>query len=382
NNNDLSAGIRRVLDDQKGYYLIGYRPDESTFDPKTGRRTFHKISIKVKRPGVKVRSRTGFFGVSDEEAAPRPRTPAQQMIYALTSPFAESGVHLRLTSLYANDPKQGSFMRSLLHIDARDLTFTDEPDGWHKTVFDILAITFGDSGSVIDQVSRTHTVRIRGDTYKRVLESGLVYYLTVPVKNPGAYQMRTALLDSASDHIGSASQFIEVPDIKKNRLTISGIVVAGISPAAKAKADEKETASARGGDQLQESNAAGVTAKTESEEFNDPQSTPAVRKFHGGMLMQFNYVIYNAQLDKATKLPQLQTQIRLFKDGKEVFAGKAQPFNPANQLDLKRLSAGGVLQLGTDMTPGEYILQVVVTDPLAKDKYRVATQWIDFEIVK
>jgi hypothetical protein len=36
NNNDIAQvqGIRRVLD-QKGYYLIGYRPSEATFDPAT-----------------------------------------------------------------------------------------------------------------------------------------------------------------------------------------------------------------------------------------------------------------------------------------------------------------------------------------------------------
>jgi hypothetical protein len=34
------------------------------------------------------------------------------------------------------------------------------------------------------------------------------------------------------------------------------------------------------------------------------------------------------------------------------------------------------------MQPGEYVLQIVVTDLLAKDKDRVATQWMDFEIVK
>src|SRR5207244_7380563 len=51
NNNDLSGGIRRILQDQQSYYLIGYRPDESTFDPKTGRRTFHKLTLKVLRSG-------------------------------------------------------------------------------------------------------------------------------------------------------------------------------------------------------------------------------------------------------------------------------------------------------------------------------------------
>jgi hypothetical protein len=74
--------------------------------------------------------------------------------------------------------------------------------------------------------------------------------------------------------------------------------------------------------------------------------------------------------------------MRLFRDGKEIFTGRVQPLDAGNQLDLKRLTASGALQLGTDMTPGEYILQIIVTDPLAKDKYRTATQWIDFEVSK
>jgi hypothetical protein len=38
--------------------------------------------------------------------------------------------------------------------------------------------------------------------------------------------------------------------------------------------------------------------------------------------------------------------------------------------------------LGADLIPGEYVLQITATDPLADEKHRVATQWIDFEIVK
>jgi hypothetical protein len=46
------------------------------------------------------------------------------------------------------------------------------------------------------------------------------------------------------------------------------------------------------------------------------------------------------------------------------------------------LAASGALILGTDLVPGEYVLQIIVTDTLADKKYRVATQWMDFEIVK
>jgi VWFA-related protein len=377
NNNDLNSGIKRVLEDQRGYYLIGYRPDESTFDQKTGRRTFHKFSIKLKRPGLSVRTRSGFYGITNEEAAPQRHTRSEQLLNALTSPFASGGVHLRLTSLFGNDPKAGSFVRSLLHINARDLTFTEEADGWHKAVIDVLAYTFGDNGTVVDQVNRIQTVRVRGETYKRALENGFVFAITVLVKKPGAYQLRVAMRDEASEHVGSATQFIEVPNISKNRLTLSGIIINGTDPSAKKRGSAKEPASGAAAPGAQSSNKA-------EEEIGetDPQAGPAVRKFRRGMILQYDYFIYNAQIGKAATRPQLQTQMRLFRDGKEIFTGHVQPLDSGNQPDLKRLTAGGGLQLGTDMTPGEYILQTIVTDPLAKDKYRTATQWIDFEIVK
>ena len=40
------------------------------------------------------------------------------------------------------------------------------------------------------------------------------------------------------------------------------------------------------------------------------------------------------------------------------------------------------MQLGSKMAAGDYVLQVIVTDNLAKDKYRVATQSMDFELQK
>ncbi|MEO8435778.1 MAG: VWA domain-containing protein [Pyrinomonadaceae bacterium] len=367
NNNDLNSGVKRVLEDQKGYYLIGYRPDDSTFDVR-GRRKFHKLSLKVLRPGkFNVRMRTGFYGISEDEERPAPKTAPQQMISALTSPFGSSGVHLRMTSLFANDPKVGSIMRSLLHVDGRDLTFTEQPDGWHQTVFSIMAVTFGDNGGVVDQVGYTHTMRVKGPTYQRILKQGFVYFVTVPIKKPGAYQMRTALRDQASSRVGSVSQFVEVPDFKKNRLTLSGVLVTAEDPEAKSRPAKTAAPTANAGQEIPDT---------------DPAAIAAVRQFQRGQSMGYGYFIYNPQLNKATGRPQLVTQARLFRDGKLVFTGKEIPFDAAGQTDLKRLTAGAALRLGTEMAPGEYTFQVVVTDLLAKEKYRTATQWIDFEIMK
>src|SRR5436305_12578025 len=99
NTNDLSGGIKRVLEDQKAYYLIGYRPDNMTFDPRTGRRTFHRLTLKVTRPGkFNVRMRNGFFGVSDEDK-PAPRTLGQQLFDALAAPFAANSIGQQFKSL-------------------------------------------------------------------------------------------------------------------------------------------------------------------------------------------------------------------------------------------------------------------------------------------
>jgi VWFA-related protein len=368
NTNDLSGGIKRVMEDQSGYYLIGYRPDDSTFDRVNGRTKFHKVSLKIKRPGkYNVRMRTGFFGVSDENLQSPRQTPQQQLVAALLSPFSASGVQLRLTSLFANDAKVGSIMRSFLHVKGTDLTFTREPDGKYQAVFDILAVTFGDNGTIVDQSGFTQTLRLKDDVYQKVLKGGLTYNVTVPIKKSGAYQLRTALRDQGSGKVGSATQFINVPDFKKDRLTTSGLLLKGM-PFEQYKKNLDTTAFSGSGD----------STKQET----DPMATTAVRQFRTGMAMVYAFVIYNAKIDKATGKPQLKTQARLFRNGELVFSGQETPFEIATPEDLRRLGVGGAIFLGADMKPGEYVFQIVVTDLLVNDKRRTTTQWMDFEIVK
>ena len=284
-------------------------------------------------------------------------------------------------------------MRSILHIEARDLTFTDEPDGWHKGVFDILAVTFGDNGVPIDQISRTHTMRARAETYKRVIRDGFVYVVTVPLKKPGAYQLRVALRDTSSERIGSATQFVDAPDIKKNRLALSGVVITGLSPteytrenppAAQPPAPNgpRPAASPGGNTQTAINQNNPSTSQGEGVEEGDAEASSAVRHFRNGSILRYAYIIFNARLSKATNQPQITTQVRLVRDGNVVFTGKETPLNSADQTDLKRLVAGGAIQLGRELAPGEYILQVIVNDALAGEKHRTTTQWMDFEIVK
>jgi len=74
NRNDLEKGLRQVVRDTSAYYLVGY----SSPSPADGK--FHEIKVRLKRPGLQVRSRKGYWAPTAEEAAkamapPKPAPP-------------------------------------------------------------------------------------------------------------------------------------------------------------------------------------------------------------------------------------------------------------------------------------------------------------------
>jgi VWFA-related protein len=350
NRNDLGSGLESIVGDQKGYYLIGYKPEQPLIDPATGRRRFHNIDVKVKRSGLRVRARSGYYGITDEERKPAAKTADEQIAAALMSPFTASDIRVKLTSLFTEEPDRGPIVRSLLHIDAADIKL-DELEGARRGELDIVVVLFGGEGRVLDQLAQRQTINIKGEAYTDLLRDGLNYVLDLPVKLSGATQIRVAVRDSLSEHVGSARQFIEVPDLSKNLLTLSGIVLRG------------------------------TPATTSSNEASEGLASSAVRQLRQGMILNYAYTIYNAKVDSANQ-PKLKTQMRLFRDGQEVFQGKVSPYNVGQQTDLKRLSAGGRLVLGSNLIPGEYVLGVFVTDDLLKNNQNTASQWMNFEIVK
>jgi VWFA-related protein len=366
NSNDLNRSMKRILDDQQGYYLIGYKPDESTFAVVNGQAKLHHLRVNIKRPGdYKVRTRNGFYGRTNEAKA-ESLTPSQQLGNALTSPFNASDIQLKLTSIFANTKPAGSMLQSFLHVKGSDLTFSTEPDGSRKATVEIAAVTFGDNGRIIDQFVYPGSITVAAADYERVNKNGFVYGLAIPIKKAGAYQLRMAVRDEVSKHIGAAAQFVEIPDLNQNRLTVSGILLSGIPLDTYRKNFSVQSAG-------EKSDGANLQA--------DPNANPAVRRFKSDHALVYGFNIYNARVDKGTGKPQLKTQLRIYRDGKLMFVGDEETFSPLDQTDPKRLVGAGVVQMGTQMVPGEYVIQIVVTDLLSKQKENVTSQWIDFEVI-
>jgi hypothetical protein len=175
---------------------------------------------------------------------------------------------------------------------------------------------------------------------------------------PGYYQLRVALRDEGSEQVGSANQFIEVPDVGKGMI-LSSLMLA------KETQDAKPTAGDGGEGQVAQ---------------QDAQGNPALRIFKPGDSLAYVYQVLNADTDSA-RHANLEGQTRLFRDGQQVYEGKPMPLQTIGQPDPKHLVGAGAMKLGAGLQPGDYVLQVIVTD-VSGEKHRTAAQSTDFEVVQ
>jgi VWFA-related protein len=88
NRNDLASGMRQIVRDSSGYYLLGYTSTEAPTDGK-----FHEIRVRVNRRGTEVRARKGYWAFTPEEAArasappkPGPPTAVTSALNAIAEP--------------------------------------------------------------------------------------------------------------------------------------------------------------------------------------------------------------------------------------------------------------------------------------------------------
>jgi hypothetical protein len=354
NTNDLNLGISRVLEDQQGYYLLGYVAPKGA--PRSGWDQ-DRVKVRVKRPGLHVRARQGFFGPSD------PNEPKgfgyDTLTTAALSPFASGDITLRLTAMFGHDTKKGAYVRSLLFIDTSDLHFDEDQPGRHTATFQVNLLAVGDNGQVLAEWRRLVPVALDDEQFQLAKQRGIVYNVRTLVKEPGGYQIRAAVRDVNTTKTGSASQFLEVPKVGSGRLALSGVLLKGLA--------ETET-----GGTVQDAAPEGLAEAVLLE--------PQVRVLEPGSEAVYAYEIYDGL--KPEDAAQLQMGTALIRDGKVVYESPFSPVTPTPR-DGKKLRAipiAGKLALGKDMPAGPYTLEVIVRGKEPQKLER--KQWLDFEIRK
>jgi VWFA-related protein len=357
NRNDIGHALALVANDGDGYYILGYPPDSKIVsEMKKGKPKFHSIQVRLKRPGLRVRSRSEFFSSPDLRGATDLIARQQQVEKTLLSPFKSEDLRIRLTPLFSQTKEGKSVINALVHFDADQLVFSDEPDGWLKASVELVASLYSADGQLLDLEEKTWNVIAKGQTLDRIKKSGISFLMNVPAKDPGAYQMRLVVRDTRNGHVGSSTQFIEIPNIRDGKLALSGILLAADKSKSRAAVDQTE----------------GLIENT------DHQKTAAVRIFGTGETIAWAYQVLNAKAGNDRK-PQLQMQLRIFREGQELFTGKPSPMAAEEQGSSKRMIATGQLYFKA-LPPGYYVLQLAVMDMLAKENQRTAVQAMDFDV--
>ncbi len=358
NSNDINGGIQRALDEQAGYYLLAYQPDAETFDAE--KRKFNKLEVKVRRPGLEVSYRSGFFNTASDRNPPQ-LTVERQIASALVSPFTQNDIALNVNALYADDAADGGYLRSFLHIDAKSLKFTEDAEGWKKATFDVAAVTFGDNGMPAESKESKYTIKAKGPTYETMLRRGFMYVLIMPVKKPGVYQYRVAVRDAETGKIGSASQIIDVPNLAKKKLALSNLAVENVSMGI-----WQNIAAGRVGNKPGQMQVASTLLYD-----------TVLRQYKPGTVLRYGFEIYNAKSDSDP--PRLESQARILQNNAVVIEGNLNKIDVSAQADPRHVKVSGALLLKDTLQPGDYILHVTVFDRSGKQS---AMQLFPFEIVK
>ena len=105
NTNDPTEQLQGVMADASAYYLIGYTPTRKGNDGK-----FHEIKVRVKRRGVRVTARSGYWAASEKEltaAAAAAATPVNVELQTALSVLSDS-VNTRAASVWTGFSKGSS----------------------------------------------------------------------------------------------------------------------------------------------------------------------------------------------------------------------------------------------------------------------------------
>ena len=370
NSNFFIDGIGREIESLiKGYYLISYVPPSDTFS-SSDKEIFNRIKVNVKRRNADVHTRDGFYNrlESEMEAAAQAEHPLQK---ALFSPYLHTDLNVNVVSGYVRDAEAGHLVRSWIHLDPKDVKIVETKDGGARIDLNVVCLTSNTDGVVKDFKFVEHTLTIDAKNKSQDLEwmrkHGIRFAMLLPVKKTGSYYVRVAVEDAETGKVGSAYQFLEIPDVGKKELALSNIFMITSTDDYNWLISDVTTERAKG----------LFFPVFQSDEIR----SPALRTYAPGDNLALLAILYNAD-EKAIVGSDVEMLFVLYKDG-EVFlrGGGAVSVGSAGNLDgiplLLRMPAG------IDIPPGEYVLRLIVTDTKNSTKKEgVAAQIISFTVVE
>jgi VWFA-related protein len=201
NRNDITMAMKQIVKDSSAYYLLGYTSTVGKSDGK-----FHDIKVRVKRPGVVVRARKGYWALTPDDA---------KRVLAGPKPDPPKAVETALSAI--NVPSRSRVVRTWIGTERG-------PNGTtHVTfVWEPAPRTAGEPTRPTDlpaRVSVTATKEDGSPAFRGRVPEGLPGApVTTPMKvsfdvTPGKLQLRMAVESFGADTLDSEVRELTIPDL-------------------------------------------------------------------------------------------------------------------------------------------------------------------------
>ena len=217
--NDFTGTFDRIIRDNSNYYVLGYYSPNGKRDGK-----FRKVEVKVRRPGLTVRARSGYLvpkGEAPKKNAPTPQasTEVQQ---ALSSPLPVSGLALTAGAIPFRSAAKASVL-VVTEIDGSRFKFTDR-NGRAWDSIELVTLPIDGAGRPVEGTRDELSITPRPEMREAIIARGvrLTRRLELP---PGRYQLRVGVREAGTGDAGSVPIDLEIPDFAAAPLTMSGVVV-------------------------------------------------------------------------------------------------------------------------------------------------------------
>jgi VWFA-related protein len=219
NTNNLRQGFDRIESDLRNYYLIGYTPTNDKYDGR-----FRTIDVRVKRPGLTVAARKGYFAVRDTGGLPVNEWEAPAL-GALDQKPVPNAFPVRTAALLFPERQRPGLTPVLVDLKTAPLTFQPTADGKTYTSDFAVIVRFLDSDNrVARKVSQHYQVNGPMAEIDRAKQGEVIFYRE-PELPSGVYSMETVVYDAPSGKASVRYSTVEVPKPDPAKVTMSSLVL-------------------------------------------------------------------------------------------------------------------------------------------------------------
>jgi VWFA-related protein len=233
NSNDLGKALGQAFDENRSYYVLGYY-----LQSDSDMRKFRNIKVRVRNhPEYTIRAPKGFvpsdtIKAKGDEAE---KTPQQRLLQTINAPLPRIDLGVSLLADFMEidtDNKQVSLTACL---DGNKLQYREQ-NPHHALALEIMYVIYDSTGNEVDARSANVEAALTPERLKQAQNNGFVFSQRLTLK-PGVYQARIGVREVDTDRIGTATAWIDVPELARSKLAMSSLMLRDPSPASPAVAE-------------------------------------------------------------------------------------------------------------------------------------------------